>query len=122
MPCFLRRILLVAMATTAGTPVAVAQPLRVPLASGWRIQSSALTPAKGDAISRRGFSTDGWHAATVPGTVVGALVEAGRFPDPYVGMNLRSMPGTTYPIGSQFALLPVPADSPYKPPWWYRRE
>src|SRR5437667_1748895 len=109
---------------TAAVPsiVAAADTVRLPLASGWAIQSSAAVPAKGEAISRAGFSTAGWHSASVPGTVVGALVEAGRFPDPYVGMNLRSFPGTTYPVGAQFANLPMPADSPYKPSWWYRKE
>jgi exo-1,4-beta-D-glucosaminidase len=99
-----------------------AQPFRAPLASGWAIESSAAVKASGEAISRPGFSTAGWHAATVPGTIVGALVEEGRFPNPFFGMNLRSIPGTTYPIGEQFALLPMPADSPYKVSWWYRRE
>src|SRR5689334_20291161 len=51
---------------------------RIPLANGWRIQSSAAIRATGDAISRPGFSADGWHPATVPGTVVAALVEGGR--------------------------------------------
>ena len=37
-------------------------------------------------------------------------------------MNLRSIPGTTYPIGQRFTLLPMPEDSPYKPSWWYRKE
>src|SRR5919197_1145506 len=30
--------------------------------------------------------------------------------------------GLTYPVGEQFALLPMPADSPYNVSWWYRRE
>jgi exo-1,4-beta-D-glucosaminidase len=102
--------------------VSAAQTVRIPLDAGWKIQSSAATAAKGDAISRAGFATDGWHPAAVPGTVVGALVEEGEFPNPFVGMNLRAMPGTTYPVGAQFALLPMPAGSPYKVSWWYRRE
>src|SRR5690242_6199655 len=122
MRSLVRRAVVAAIGTLLFASTSRAQPTRTPLASGWRIQSSAVVRAKGEAISRPGFSADGWHAATVPGTVVGALVEDGRFPDPYFGMNLRTMPGTTYPIGAQFALLPVPNDSPYKPSWWYRRE
>jgi exo-1,4-beta-D-glucosaminidase len=53
---------------------------------------------------------------------VGALVENGEYPDPNVGMNLRKIPGTTYPIGERFTLLPMPADSPFKHSWWYRTE
>src|SRR5947209_6313636 len=119
---FLRRAAAAALATILVPSVARAQPARVPLASGWRIQSSAAVRATGDAISRQGFSTAGWHSGAVPGTIVGALVEEGGFADPYTGINLRGMPGTTYPIGSQFALLPMPANSPYKAAWWYRRE
>src|SRR5438477_11353770 len=119
-----RRIVYVLSAgwIAAAIPWTAAAQTRVPLASGWRIQSSAAVPAKGDAISRPGFATAGWHPATVPGTVFGALVEEGQFPNLFVGMNLRSVPGTTYPIGAQFANLAMPQDSPYKPSWWYRTE
>ncbi len=95
---------------------------RWPLATGWTIQSSAKVSAKGDVLSRPGFRTEGWHTVNVPNTVVGALVESGDLPDPYFGMNLRKIPGTTYPIGERFTLLPTPADSPFKPSWWYRKE
>ena len=69
-----------------------------------------------------GFVPDGWHKARVPNTVVGALVEDGTYADPYFGMNLRKIPGTTYKIGERFTLIPTPDDSPFKPAWWYRTE
>ena len=94
---------------------------RAPL-TRWTIQSSSATPLAGAALSRAGADTRGWHSVTVPNTVVGALVEAGVYADPYFGMNLRSIPGTTYPIGERFTLLPTPEDSPFKPAWWYRTE
>lgn len=97
--------LLVALAsTTAPTEVAKRR-----LATGWTIQSSASVREKGDVLSRPGFHAEGWHAVNVPNTVVGALVESGHFPDPYFGMNLRTIPGTSYPIGERFTLLPTPA-------------
>ena len=37
-------------------------------------------------------------------------------------MNLRSFPGTKYPIGDNFSNLPMPSDSPFNVSWWYRRE
>src|SRR5262245_638096 len=88
----------------------------------WRLQSSAGLTATGDALSQPGYDAGSWYAVTVPNTVVGALVENGHFKDPYFGMNLRQIPGTTYPIGQRFTLLPTPDDSPYKPSWWYRAE
>src|SRR5262245_19688292 len=96
------------------------QPLR--LDSDWALESSAKVPQKGDVLSRPGFPSEGWQHVSVPNTVVGALVESGQFKDPYFGMNLRSIPGTTYPIGQRFTLLPMPEDSPFHPSWWYRKE
>ena len=108
--------------TLAPAGRAAAEPGRLPLTSGWAIESSAKVAAKGDAVSRAGFAAPGWQAATVPSTVFGALVDGGRFPDPFTGMNLRSIPGTSYPIGAQFALEKMPAGSPYRRSWWYRKE
>jgi exo-1,4-beta-D-glucosaminidase len=95
---------------------------RIPLKDGWTLQSSARVKATGAELSSRAVEVTGWHRISVPNTVVGALVENGSFPDPYFGMNLRKIPGTTYPIGQRFTLLPMPNDSPFKPSWWYRKE
>src|SRR5687768_7213697 len=108
---------LAAMAATTPSP---ADDGRLTLASGWSLQSSAKVAAKGDVLSRPGYDTAGWHGARVPSTVVGALVEDGTYPDPYFGMNLRKIPGTTYKIGERFTLIPTPDDSRFKPAWWYR--
>jgi exo-1,4-beta-D-glucosaminidase len=95
---------------------------RIGLAKGWAIQSSAKVPRGGAEISSPGFDTGGWHRATVPSTVVSTLVDNGLYPDPYLGMNLRLIPGTTYDLGDNFAVDPMPADSPFIAPWWYRTE
>ena len=95
---------------------------RTVLERGWRIQSSAKVSQEGAALSKPGVDTHTWIPATVPTTVVGALVTNGQFKDPYVAMNLRDIPGTTYPIGAVFARQPMPLDSPYRAAWWYRIE
>lgn len=95
---------------------------RLDLARGWTLQSSAKVTASGDEISRAGFDAKGWHAATVPTTVVAALVKDGTFPDPYFGMNLRKLPGVDYGIGENFSLKPMSPNSPFAVPWWYRTE
>src|SRR6202522_1937598 len=92
------------------------------LHEGWALQSSCLFLAKGEQISAPGYKTNGWHSATVPTTVVAALVADKTYPDPYYGKNLRDIPGTTYPIGKNFSLLPMPKDSPFVCSWWYRTE
>jgi exo-1,4-beta-D-glucosaminidase len=95
---------------------------RVDLRTGWMLQSSCKLKAGGERISAAGFRTEGWHHATVPSTVVAALVADKTFPDPYFGENLRSIPGTTYPVSQNFSVLPMPLDSPFRCSWWYRTE
>jgi exo-1,4-beta-D-glucosaminidase len=92
------------------------------LGAGWTLQSSAKLGAGGEALSRPGFATDGWHRATVPTTVVAALVADGTFPDPSSGMVLRSLPGADYPISENFSNHPMPEGSPFRASWWYRTE
>jgi exo-1,4-beta-D-glucosaminidase len=95
---------------------------RINLQTGWRLQSSCKVKASGEAISSRSFQPKGWYKTSVPSTVLAAQVASGEFPDPYFGMNLRKIPGTTYPVAAQFAKLPMSPDSPYSCSWWYRTE
>ena len=92
------------------------------LRKGWRIQSSALVKERGDTISQNKYQPKNWHAATVPSTVVGTLVEDKIYPDPLVDKNLRLIPGCSYPIGANFSNLPLPEDSPFRVSWWYRTQ
>jgi exo-1,4-beta-D-glucosaminidase len=93
-----------------------------PLREGWQLQSACKLQSTGEAISTDTFQPDGWLKTTVPSTVLAAQVAAGVFPDPYFGMNLRQIPGTTYPIGANFAQKPIDPNSPYHCGWWYRTE
>jgi exo-1,4-beta-D-glucosaminidase len=92
------------------------------LRQNWFIQSSDNLHSDGAAISTVGFSSKDWYPATLPSTVLNALVEDKVYPDPYVGMNLRSIPGTTYPIFEDFSNLMMPPASPFRHSWWYRTE
>ena len=98
------------------------QDSRVSIVDGWRVQSSASVRTSGEVISKERFDPADWYPAKVPSTVLAVLVDNKVYPDPYFGMNLRSIPGTTYPIGSKFANLPMPSDSPFRVSWWYRSE
>ena len=97
-------------ALTGGVMTATAADVRLELREGWVIQSSAKVTAGGEAVSRPGFAAAGWHRASVPTTVVSALVADGTYPDPYYGMNLRKIPGTTYKVGTNFSNVEMPAD------------
>ena len=102
-------------------PVAIAAGSSTPLHEGWQLQSACKLSAGGDTISTGTFHVAGWTGISVPSTVLAGQVAAGIFPDPYYGTNLRKIPGTTYPVGENFANLPMPADSPYACGWWFRK-
>ncbi len=85
------------------------------------MQSSAKVEAKGEIISTPQFSPAGWHQASVPSTVVAALVKDKTLPDPFFGMNLRQFAGVTYPVGGNFSNIAMQTDSPYAVSWWYRK-
>ena len=92
------------------------------LTDGWSLQSSAKLNAGGAAISTADFRPADWYAATVPSTVVGCLVQDKVYPDPFFGVNFRSLPGLDYPIGANFSNRPMSDNSPFKVAWWYRKE
>ena len=92
------------------------------LRQGWAIQVSSDVQETGAAISTPGFKARDWYPATLPSTVFSALVADRVYPDPYTGMNLRSTPGVTYPIFSNFSEVPMPPDSPFRHSWWYRTD
>ncbi len=99
---------------------AVSAQTRQTLHDGWVLQSSDSVGRDGANISSRGYVANGWRRATVPSTVVGALVDDGVFGDVFFGMNLRSLPGMTYPIGANFVHTAMAPGSPFAVPWWYR--
>jgi exo-1,4-beta-D-glucosaminidase len=92
------------------------------LRDGWMVQSSAKVAGGGEQVSQKSFDTAGWYKTSVPNTVFAVLVENGLYMNPYFGMNLRSVPGVEYAIGTEYSNQDMPATSPYAVPWWYRKE
>jgi exo-1,4-beta-D-glucosaminidase len=122
MRVILRRVSLSFVLAIVASAAALEAATVTPLHEEWRLQSACKIQATGDAIASPGFSVDGWMKATVPSTVLAAQVAAGVIPDPYFGDNLRQIAGTSYAVGSNFSNQPMPADSPYRCGWWYRKE
>jgi len=91
------------------------------LKEGWSLQSSGKVADAGEVISTVRYQPKNWYGVTVPTTVVAALVKQKVYPDPEFGMNLRQVPGVTYPIGANFSNLPMEPDSPFAVSWWYRK-
>jgi exo-1,4-beta-D-glucosaminidase len=96
--------------------------LRLTLTKGWKIQSSAKVDKYGEIISTGNFVPENWYKTSVPSTVLAALVDNKIYQDPFLGMNLRSIPGTDYPLNSNFSNLSMSKVSPFNVAWWYRTE
>lgn len=120
-PFYLACLAILLVASAAARPPQRAFRERLTLSHGWAIQSSAGLQAGGAEISRNGFQTRAWFPALkMPGTVLATLVRDRVYPNPDFGKNLRQVPGTAYPIGGNYANLPMPAGSPFAVGWWYR--
>ncbi|GAA0609468.1 discoidin domain-containing protein [Kribbella sandramycini] len=64
-----------------------------PIESGWTLtMDDFVGTSDGAALAQPGKDTSTWLPAVVPGTVLGALVEQGQFPDPVEGMNNLEIP------------------------------
>ena len=62
------------------------------LRGGWTLAAAPDVKASGEAISRPGFATKDWLAATVPGTVLTTMIDRGIYPDPDYGLNNLAIP------------------------------
>ena len=119
---FFSLVMLTAMCAAQANPSRTSTSSELSLRENWLLQSSCKLNATGEQVSSASFNPEGWHRTQVPSTIVAALVADKTYPDPYFGMNLRGIPGTTYPIATNFAHQPMPDDSPFKCSWWYRTE
>ncbi len=75
------------------------------LSGGWKLTPAPKVTASAEEISKSGFRTEGWWAATVPGTVLTTMVDRGVYPDPDYGLNNMAIP-----------------ESLNKQDYWYRSE
>jgi len=94
---------LLAMLSCSRNPQSM--PTEITLSDNWVLAPDSLLNADGKFISQKDFSSPVWICTKVPSTVLGALADAGVYPDLYFGKNLESVPR------QQFTR-----------PWWYRRE
>ena len=91
---------------------------------GWALGGSAAFASRFDLHSDWTLletASGKKYSVTVPSTVLAALVDAGVYPNLFMGMNLQNVPGSG-PVGGNFAKLPMPQGSPFSKPWVYRTE
>ncbi|MGC9943211.1 MAG: sugar-binding domain-containing protein [Verrucomicrobiota bacterium] len=77
----------------------------IPLADNWRIQTTLGSESNGAEISSTAGDPAGWHAASVPTTVLAALVNDGLYTNIFFGTNLATIP-----------------TAPFTNAWWFRKE
>lgn len=58
----------------------------------WSLQAAPDVKADGEKIASHRFDQAGWHAATVPGTVLTTLIDRGVYPNPDYGLNNMAIP------------------------------
>ena len=73
------------------------------LNTGWELTDNMTSLLGSATVFNDAVSTGGWYDAVVPGTVLTSLVAAGKFPDPYFGLNNLAI-----------------TDSLCRKEWWYR--
>src|SRR6185369_6646576 len=72
---------------------------------GFQIQSTAVTGDSGATGSQPGYAANGWYPAGPRSTVLAALLQNGKYPDPFFSTNMRNIPAGDFTV-----------------PWWYRSE
>jgi len=117
---FIATMLLALAGSAAAQPAPTEASPRMLLRQDWAIQSAADVRESGDVLSTTAFKPKNWYPATLPSTVLSALVADRVYLDPYTGMNLRDISGTSYPISANFSNIAMPPDSPFRHSWWYR--
>ncbi len=95
---------------------------RKKLSENWFIQSSEYLQVTGEIISQNDFQINSWHPVSVPTTVVAGLVSNGIYPDPFIGLNLKKIPGFKENVYQNFDNTTKPSTSPFLRSWWFRKE
>jgi hypothetical protein len=62
------------------------------LDNNWKCTNIREVHSDGPAVSRQILSTEDWLPAAVPGTILTTLLNNGKVPDPFYGMNNELIP------------------------------
>jgi len=102
-PVFTYLFILTALFTGCKRPIANREMGEQVLNQHWYLSSSKTVGETLEEVQGQLEQLDLWQPAQVPGTVLGSLVEAGIYPDPFVGTRMDSIPRTDFEV-----------------PWWYK--
>lgn len=92
------------------------------LNEGWDITNSMRVKEPLEAQSLPGYNTEGWNHCDLPQTAFSSEVSSGRIRDPFFGDNLLKCEGMVYKTSPLFCNEEIPESSPYRNPWYFRKE
>jgi hypothetical protein len=108
----------------AGSAQAPSPGTRITLSEGWQLNSAAVVKEEGAVISTSRFWPRGWHAVSVPITVLNALTKHRVYPDMRFDLNAFRVPDASdeFNQAQNLAQYSHLADkrNPWADPWWYR--
>ena len=78
---------------------------RIYLSDEWKLQQSTKIHQDGIVLSSEGAKVQDWYDVRIPSTVMGALTNAGLFPDIMFGTNMEDVDRTQFDVS-----------------WWFRTE
>lgn len=92
----------------------------------WRIINSSEIADADARVSQPSYPTTGWYQATVPTTVLNALVKENVYPDPRIGLNNYLIPDVSDEFNARMDLAKYnylkSGRNPWQDPYWYRTE
>ncbi|MEG1403205.1 glycoside hydrolase family 2 TIM barrel-domain containing protein [Bacteroides sp.] len=92
----------------------------------WKIINSSEVTDNDADVSSLSYSTANWYRATVPTTVLNALVKEKVYPDPRVGLNNYQIPDVSDEFNEKMGLAKYnylkSNRNPWQAPYWYRTE
>lgn len=94
------------------------------LLTHWRLKSSTQVTPLGNVLSLPTYQTHDWYQATVPTSVLGALVKVGVYPDPHFDLNDLKIPDASDNLNKRLGLSKYSyikgVANPFKDPYWFR--
>ena len=94
------------------------------LLTHWRLKSSTQVTPLGNVLSLPTYQTHDWYQATVPTSVLGALVKAGVYPNPHFDLNDLKIPDASDNLNKRLGLSKYSyikgVANPFKDPYWFR--
>lgn len=92
----------------------------------WKIKNSSEITAPDREVSQVAYQPKEWYPATVPTTVLNALVNEKVYPDPRIGLNNYEIPDASDEFNEKMGLTKYNYlknnRNPWKDPYWYRTE